>query len=94
MQIHRREISVWTATHDNGWITKAVENPDGSYAAWATKEPDALGPVDYVEDGLEKGKRAAECALRQRTGHERCTGACSGWTMPIYQTIVSDSAER
>ena len=94
MAIHQRVMCLWTAVHDNGWVTKAVENPDGSYSAWATTDPDALGPVDFVEDGPENGKRAAEYALRQRTGHEHCSDACSGWTVHTHLMIVSDVAER
>ena len=44
---HRRLI-VWEARHDNGWTTIVMEQPDGTFVAWA-----GLGEtvgVDYVED--------------------------------------------
>jgi hypothetical protein len=28
-------MQIWNATHDNGWSTMVVENPNGSFAAWA-----------------------------------------------------------
>jgi hypothetical protein len=64
--------------HDNGWTTGATENPDGTFAAWATRTGDT-GPItpDYIEDGLENAMRAAVYALEQKAGHPQCSPDCS-----------------
>jgi len=63
--------------HDNGWLATASENLDGTFSAWAA--PDAPDAADYIEDCPENAMRAAEFALRQKSGHERCSKLCTGW---------------
>jgi len=84
-----RILGVWTATHHNGWITTAAENPDGTYSAWAAPEGQTV-PADYLEDGPEHARIAAEYALRQKTGHQ-CSDQCSGWT---FHEHVIDTPEH
>jgi hypothetical protein len=72
-----RTLPVWRATHDNGWITTAAENADGTYSAWAAPADGSIA-LDYLEDGPEHARIAAEYALKRKTGH-RCPAECSGW---------------
>ena len=84
-RVHRMtHASVWTATHDNGWTTGVTTKPDGTFAAWLTRE--STGPVipDYIEDSPENAMRAAEYALRQKTGHATCSSTCSGWQLHTH----------
>jgi hypothetical protein len=71
---------LWTATHDKGWTTGVTENPDGTYAAWVTRE--TTGPVTaaYVEDTPENAMRAADYAVAEKTGHRQCSSASSRWS--------------
>jgi hypothetical protein len=36
-------LVVWEAGHDNGWTTIVMEQPDGTFVAWAG-EGNAIGP--------------------------------------------------
>jgi hypothetical protein len=72
---------VWAARHDNGWLTQAVEKPDGTYAAWAHHKDTIVAGPDYVEMDSENAKRAAEFALARKSGHWECSSACSGWEL-------------
>jgi hypothetical protein len=74
-----RQLEVWTAMHDNGWETRAVENPNGTYGAWVQPEGTVAPGPEYVEMDAENAKRAAEFALARKTGHRQCSSACSGW---------------
>jgi hypothetical protein len=87
------QLAVWTATHDNGWETTVSENVDHTFSAWAAP---FTGPVriDYVEDGPENAMRAAEFALRRKTGHDQCSRVCSGWTRHSHTIDVGESAEE
>jgi hypothetical protein len=88
----RGGLSSWTARHDNGWITTVLETPYGTYAAWAA--PDAeTASVDYVEDSPERAQIAALTALKLRTGHERCSAACSGWQHQTHRIGTAASLE-
>ena len=78
-----RLMAVWTATHDNGWLTSVVENPDGTFAAWAAPDGDAAG-VYTVQPDVEGGKMSAEGALRRHTGHDGCSEACTTWQLRSY----------
>ena len=31
----RRRLVIWEARHDNGWTTVVMEQPDGTFVAWA-----------------------------------------------------------
>lgn len=84
MATGRRALAVWTAAHDNGWTTNALENLDGTFSAWAAPDP-ATVAIDYIEDGPEHAKIAAEYALRQKTGHTRCSAGCSGWQLHFHE---------
>ena len=70
---------VWEARHDNGWITLVIEQPDGTFIAWAGTG-DAIG-VDYVEDSPEFARAAALFALKRKSGHAACSERCSDFEM-------------
>jgi hypothetical protein len=75
-----RQLEYWAARHDNGWVANALQNPDGTYAAWAA--PDStLASVDYIEIDAATAMRAAESALRTKSGHVECSPDCSGWLL-------------
>ena len=78
-----RLMAVWTATHDNGWLTSVVENPDGTFAAWAAPDGECAG-VYIVTPDVAAGKMSAEGALRRHTGHDGCSDACSTWQLRSY----------
>ena len=76
-------MAVWTACHDNGWVTSVVENPNGSFAAWAA--PDRQGGGVYsIVDEAEDGKQAAAASLARATGHRACSQRCTGWSLRTY----------
>lgn len=56
-------LVVWEALHDNGWITLVIEQPDGTFVAWAGLG-EAIG-VDYVEDTPVQAQAAAMFALSE-----------------------------
>ena len=85
MDSRSRALAVWTNVHDNGWVATAAETPDGTYAAWAAPDATAMA-VDYVEDGRENGKRAAEFALARRSGHDQCSSICTGWRVDFLES--------
>lgn len=78
-----RLMAVWTATHDNGWVTSVVENPDGTFAAWAAPDGEGAG-VYTIQPDVASGKTAAENALHRHTGHDGCSGDCSLWEVRNY----------
>src|SRR5215204_1232825 len=78
-----RQMAVWTAAHDNGWLTSVVENPDGTFAAWAAPDGESAG-IYTVQPDVESGRAAAETALRRHTHHECCSDACSAWQVRTY----------
>ena len=93
MDLDGRPLAVWTNVHDNGWVANAVEMPDGTFAAWAAADATTSGTpgaapirfsVDYVEDGPENAKRAAQFALERKSGHTRCSPNCSGWQIHFH----------
>jgi hypothetical protein len=80
-----RPRALWMARHDNGWQRYAVEQPDGSYAAWAAREGETPR-VDYIEIDAETAKTAALFALAKKSGHHTCSRACSGWELHTHAT--------
>ena len=78
-----RLMAVWTATHDNGWLTSVVENPDGTFAAWAAPDGESAG-VYTIQPDVDSGRSAAESALRRHTGHEGCSDGCTVWQVRTY----------
>jgi hypothetical protein len=78
-----RMMAVWTARHDNGWLTSVVENPNGSFAAWAAPEGES-GGVYSIQEEAEAGKEAAAAALGRESDHTECSDACSAWTLQTY----------
>jgi hypothetical protein len=78
-----RLMAVWTAHHDNGWSTSVVENPNGSFAAWAAPEGQG-GGVYAIQEEAEGGKAAAIASLRRATGHSTCSAGCSAWSLQTY----------
>ena len=83
-------LAAWTAHHDNGWVTTVLETPSGSFSAWVAREGEASS-VDYAEDGPDHAKRAAEAALKARTGHAACSNQCSGWRLHTHELQVEDA---
>jgi hypothetical protein len=75
-----RRLAYWAAHHDNGWVTNVLANPDGTYSAWASLES-TLASVDYIEIDVESAMRAAEFALRRKSGHVQCSPRCTRWTV-------------
>lgn len=88
MPREERVVSVWSAVHDNGWVTKAVEIPDGRFAAWAAPDDRATTPA-YIEDGPENAKNAAEFALRETSGHSTCSARCTGWQLEQHRMFFT-----
>jgi hypothetical protein len=85
----RRRLVVWEARHDNGWITIVMEQPDGTFVAWA-----GLGAtvgVDYVEDTPEHAHAAAMFALKRKSGHAECSPRCSLFEMRTHTMLVAPS---
>ena len=78
-----RLMAVWSATHGNGWQTSVVENPDGTFAAWAAPDGESAG-VYTIQPDVESGKAAAAKALQRHTGHHSCSDACSRWQVRTY----------
>jgi hypothetical protein len=78
-----RLMAVWTARHDNGWVTSVVENPNGSFAAWAAPDGEG-GGVYSIVDAADDGKKAATASLRRDAGHTDCSGNCTGWSLRTY----------
>ena len=87
-----RFMAVWTATHDNGWLTRVVENPDGSFSAWAAPDGDSV-PVQSAADA-EAGKLAADDALERETGHTECSARCTAWSLRSYAVFDGPRATR
>lgn len=89
-ETHKRVLAAWTALHDNGWITAVVENPNGTYSAWAAPNADVVS-VDYMEDTPEHAQIAALFALRRKSGHAECSPQCSGWEMHTHELLRADA---
>ena len=69
-----RHFLIWEARHDNGWATLVMEQPDGTFVAWAG--PDESAGVDYVEDTPEHAQAAAMFALKHKRGHAALSSRC------------------
>ena len=74
-----KPAATWRNIHDNGWSSNVIENPDGTFSAWAASPNAPWAVADYVEAGLESAQRAAEYALARKSGHQECSPSCSGW---------------
>jgi hypothetical protein len=83
---HRRLV-VWEARHDNGWTTVVMEQPDGTFVAWAG--PHETVGVDYVEDTPEHAEAAAMFALKRKSGHALCSPRCSPFEMRTHTMLVA-----
>jgi hypothetical protein len=83
----QRSLAVWEARHDDGWITIVMEQPDGTFVAWAG-QGDSIG-VDYVEDGPEFARAAALFALKRKSGHDRCSAGCTDFEMRTHTILVT-----
>ena len=81
--IPNRLMAVWTARHDNGWVTSVVENPNGSFAAWAAPDGQGGGVYSIVEEA-EDGRKAAAASLVRETGHTSCSRRCAEWSLRTY----------
>ena len=84
---HSRRLLVWEARHDNGWTTVVMEQPDGTFIAWAGVG-EAIG-VDYVEDTPEHAQAAAMFALKRKSGHAECSPRCGDWEMRTHTMLVA-----
>jgi len=82
-----RRLLVWEAHHDNGWTTVVMEQPDGTFVAWAGQG--APVGVDYVEDSPEFARAAALFALKRKSGHDRCSARCSDFEMRTQTMLVA-----
>ena len=86
-------MTLWTALHDNRWTTTVVENPDGTFSAWAAPDGETRR-VDAVEHGAETAKRAADLALARETGHTECSPDCRSWSRRTYTVFDRRAAQR
>ena len=84
-----RHLVIWEARHDNGWTTLVMEQPDGTFVAWAG--PDESVGVDYVEDTPEHAQAAAMFALKRKSGHAECSLRCSAFEMRTHTMLVAPS---
>jgi hypothetical protein len=91
--IPHRLMAVWTARHDNGWVTSVVENPNGSFAAWAAPDGEG-GGVYSIVDEAEDGKTAAAATLVRETGHTGCSRRCTGWSLRTYAVFDRRGPQR
>jgi len=82
-----RRLLVWEARHDNGWTTIVMEQPDGTFVAWAGTG-ETIG-VDYVEDTPEHAEAAAMFALKRKSGHGQCSPRCSPFEMRRHTMVVA-----
>jgi hypothetical protein len=82
-----RRLVIWEAHHDNGWKTVVMEQPDGTFIAWAG-QGEAVG-VDYVEDNPEHAQAAAMFALKRKTGHAKCSAECSEFEMRTITMLAT-----
>src|SRR5687768_12017167 len=82
-----RRLLVWKARHDNGWISVVMEQPDGTFIAWAG-QGEAIG-IDYLEDGPEHAQAAALFALNRKSGHATCSPRCSNWEMHTHEMLTA-----
>ena len=84
----RRRLGVWEARHDdNGWTTLVMEQPDGSFVAWAG-QGEAVG-ADYGEDSPEFARAAALFALKRKSGHDRCSSRCTDFEISTRTMLVT-----
>ena len=81
-----RRLMVWEGRHDNGWTTVVMEQPDGTFVAWAG--PGSAIGVDYVEDTPEHALAAAMFALQRKSGHAQCSARCSDWEIRTHTMVV------
>ena len=89
-ELQRRSLALWEARHDNGWTTVVLEQPDGTFVAWAGLG-DVIG-VDYLEMSPETAQAGALFALKQKSGHSKCSPRCSPWEMRTHSVLVSAPA--
>jgi len=82
-----RRLVIWEAQHDNGWTTVVMEQPDGTFVAWAG--PGEIVGVDYVEDTPEHAEAAAMFALKRKSGHTGCSPRCSPFEMRTHTMLVA-----
>ena len=85
----------WTATHDNDWVSVVCEQPDGSFALLVA----AAGARDVLPDlvaaSAEAAKAAARELVRVKSGHDRCTAGCRGWSEErhLVMLLAEDAGE-
>ena len=87
MDVTNRRLILWEARHDNGWTTLVMEQPDGTFVAWAGPG-EAIG-VDYVEDTPEHAQAAAMFSLNRKSGHGEGSSRCGSWEMRTHTMLVA-----
>jgi hypothetical protein len=87
----RQRLLIWEARHDNGWISVVMEQPDGTFVAWAGRG-ETIG-VDYIEDTPGHAQAGALFALKRKSGHAKCSSRCSDWEMRTHEILVASPSE-
>ena len=89
-----RLMAVWTAAHDNGWVTSVVENPDGSFAAWAAPDGEGAGVYTIQPDvaSAARPRPRPRCSATRDTTVAR-TDARSGRFAPTRCSIAGKKVE-
>ena len=73
----KRRLLRWEARHDNGWTTIVAEQPDRTFAACVTNGETSSAP--FVDSNVAHAHAAVMAELRRKSGHRRCSSACSDW---------------
>jgi len=72
-------LLVWSARHDNDWVTIVCEQPDGTFAVIAAPVTARNVTPDDIATTAGIGKVTAEQTLREKSGHAHCSPACEAW---------------
>ena len=88
-------LLVWSARHDNDWLTIVCEQPDGSFAVMAVPVTARDVSPDGITSTAGVGKLTAEEALRRKSGHAHCSPACERWQQrrELVMLLAEDAAE-
>lgn len=65
-------------------MTTVLETPSGTFSVWLSREDEAAS-VDGVEHEPDAAQRAAEAALKDKTGHTACSDRCSAWRLHTHE---------
>jgi len=78
-----RRLVVWEAHHDNGWTTTVKEQLSGMFLL--DLRHDRVAGFSLEEQSLAQAHLTAIAALERKTGHAKCSPACSGWVLRLEQ---------